>query len=68
MAHAARRLAGSSDPLPEIAAEVGIENLSHFHRLFREAHGLTPAAWRRLHQRDVTQPGPKVREDAAEDF
>ena len=68
MAHAARRLAGSSDPLPEIAAEVGIENLSHFHRLFREAHGLTPAAWRRLHQRDVTQPGPKAREDAAEEI
>ena len=57
MAHAARRLAGSSDPLGEIAAECGLDNLSHFHRLFREAHGLTPAAWRRLHQREVTQPG-----------
>jgi len=65
MAHAARRLAGSSDTLPEIAAEVGIENLSHFHRLFREAHGLTPAAWRRLHQREVTQPGPRAPPDAA---
>jgi AraC family cel operon transcriptional repressor len=57
MAHAARRLAGSQDPLPEIAAEIGIDNLSHFHRLFREAHGTTPAAWRRLHQQEVTQPG-----------
>jgi AraC family cel operon transcriptional repressor len=57
MAHAARRLAGSSDPLAEIAAECGIENLSHFHRLFREAHGTTPAAWRRRHQHDVLQPG-----------
>lgn len=57
MAHAARRLAGSADPLAEIAAECGIDNLSHFHRLFREAHGTTPAAWRRLHQREVTQPG-----------
>ncbi|WP_210528911.1 AraC family transcriptional regulator [Rubellimicrobium arenae] len=57
MAHAARRLSGSADPLPEIAAECGIENLSHFHRLFRAAHGMTPGAWRRLHQREVTQPG-----------
>ncbi|MBP1806101.1 AraC family transcriptional regulator [Rubellimicrobium aerolatum] len=56
MAHAARRLAGTEDPLPEIAAEIGLDNLSHFHRLFREAHGLTPAAYRRRHQRDVTQP------------
>jgi AraC family cel operon transcriptional repressor len=56
MAHAARRLASSTDPLPEIAQEVGLENLSHFHRLFREAFGTTPAAWRRLHQREVVQP------------
>jgi AraC family cel operon transcriptional repressor len=67
MAHAARRLAGSSDSLQEIASECGIENLSHFHRLFREAHGITPAAWRRQHQRDVTQPGLRAR-DVAEDF
>ncbi|TNC74904.1 AraC family transcriptional regulator [Rubellimicrobium roseum] len=66
MAHAARRLAGTGDSLQEIAQDCGIENLSHFHRLFREAHGLTPAAWRRLHQREVTQPGhPK---DATEDI
>lgn len=58
MAHAARRLAATQDPLPEIAAEVGLANLSHFHRLFREATGMTPAAWRRLHQREVVQPDP----------
>ena len=60
MAHAARRLASSLDPLQEIAAEVGLDNLSHFHRLFREAYGTTPAAWRRLHQREVTQPGHRT--------
>ncbi len=57
MSHAARRLASSQDPLPEIAAEIGLDNLSHFHRLFREAFGTTPAAWRRLQSREVTQPG-----------
>lgn len=68
MAHAARRLAGSSDLLPEIASEVGIENLSHFHRLFREAYGTTPAAWRRLHQREVTQPGHRRRAPEDDDL
>ncbi|WP_176556096.1 AraC family transcriptional regulator [Rubellimicrobium rubrum] len=66
MAHAARRLAGSSDPLAEIAAECGIENLSHFHRLFREAHGTTPAAWRRRHQHDLMQPGLPAKDSGEE--
>ena len=47
MAHAAWRLTGSDDPLGEIAAEVGLPNLSHFHKLFRAHHGQTPAAYRR---------------------
>ncbi len=56
MDHAARRLTGSSDPLPEIAADCGIPNLSHFHRLFREYHAMTPSQYRRRYQKNVVQP------------
>jgi len=57
MAFAARRLAGSSDSIAEIAADCGIPNLSHFHKLFRSHHGTTPFHYRKAHQRDVVQPG-----------
>ncbi|MEM9194046.1 MAG: AraC family transcriptional regulator [Myxococcota bacterium] len=47
----ARRLLLYSDEHVEIIAErVGYISASHFHRRFREAHGTTPAAWRRAHQ------------------
>jgi AraC family transcriptional regulator, dual regulator of chb operon len=57
MDFAARRLSGSGDSLAEIAADCGIPNLSHFHKLFRAQHGLTPAQYRRQFQRTVVQPG-----------
>lgn len=57
MAFAARRLSGSSDSIAEIAADCGIPNLSHFHKLFRAHHGTTPLHYRKAHQRDVVQPG-----------
>ncbi len=57
MDFAARRLAGSSDSIAEIAADCGIPNLSHFHKLFRAHHGITPLHYRKAHQRDVVQPG-----------
>ncbi len=56
MAYAARRLTGTSDTLAEIAADCGIPNLSHFHKLFRAAHGQTPAQYRQARQRDMVQP------------
>ena len=56
MDFAARRLAGSGDSLIEIAAECGIPNLSHFHKLFRAHHGQTPAKYRRRFQKAVVQP------------
>ena len=57
MRHAARQLTGSADTLSEIAADCGIPNLSHFHKLFRAHHGVTPQHYRRTHQREVVQPG-----------
>ena len=56
MQHAALQLTGTADPLAEIAADCGIPNLSHFHKLFRAAHGLTPHQYRHKYQRDVVQP------------
>lgn len=56
MDYAARQLTGSSDSLTEIALDCGIENLSHFHRLFKARHGMTPKAWRRRYQHSVIQP------------
>ncbi len=56
MSLAAARLTGSEDTLSEIAEEIGIPNLSHFHKVFRAAHGMTPQKYRKAHQRDVLQP------------
>lgn len=56
MDHAARQLAGTSDPLGEIAADCGLPNLSHFHKLFLAHHGETPLRYRRARQRNLIQP------------
>lgn len=56
MDHAARALTGTSDPLAEIAEEIGIPNLSHFHKTFRARFGQTPAQYRARNQRRIVQP------------
>lgn len=56
MDHAAHMLTGTAEPLSEIAATIGLPNMSHFHRLFRTHHGMTPKAYRRAYQRAVVQP------------
>jgi len=56
MAHAARLLTTDEAPLPDIAEAIGIPNLSHFHKLFRAAHGMTPLQYRQQFQRHVVQP------------
>ncbi|MFL5358306.1 helix-turn-helix domain-containing protein [Archangium sp.] len=47
MAEARRRLRGTDERVDIIAERVGYADATHFIRLFRRAHGLTPAAWRR---------------------
>lgn len=47
MAEARRRLKGTDERVDVIAERVGYADATHFIRLFRRAHGLTPAAWRR---------------------
>lgn len=56
MDHAARRLTGTSDSLSEIAADCGLLNLSHFHKLFLTTYGETPQRYRRARQRALIQP------------
>ncbi|ACU57689.1 helix-turn-helix transcriptional regulator [Chitinophaga pinensis] len=36
-----------TDPIADIAYRSGFENISHFYRLFRNAFGMTPVAWRK---------------------
>lgn len=56
MEHAARALTGSNDTLATIADEIGLPNLSHFHKTFRAHYGVTPAQYRVDRQRNVVQP------------
>jgi len=56
MAFAGRRLTSTDDSLAEIAAECGIPNLSHFHKLFRATYATTPQKYRASRQRTLVQP------------
>lgn len=56
MDYAARQLRGTPDSLSEISEEIGIQNMSHFHRLFRTRFGMTPRQYRVKHQKGVAQP------------
>lgn len=58
MAFAARKLTGTSDSLSEIAAECGLPNMSHFHKLFLSTYGETPQRYRRARQQALIQPSP----------
>lgn len=46
MAEACRRLLHSDERIDVIAERVGYADATHFIRMFRRAHGATPAAWR----------------------
>ncbi|MBY4891911.1 AraC family transcriptional regulator [Rhodobacteraceae bacterium N5(2021)] len=54
MQHAAMLLAGTGRPVSEVAEEVGLENLSYFHKLFRLQYGTTPRSYRERHTRRAT--------------
>ncbi|MBR2656126.1 AraC family transcriptional regulator [Yoonia sp.] len=56
MEHAARALTTDAEPISQIAADCGIPNMSHFHKLFRAAYGDTPLQYRQKLQRQVVQP------------
>lgn len=50
LAEARRRLLHSDEMVDVIAERIGYADPTHFIRLFRRAHGLTPAAWRAKHR------------------
>lgn len=56
MTHAARALITDNEPVSQIAADCGIPNMAHFHKLFRAHHGITPLQYRQQYQRNVVQP------------
>jgi AraC family transcriptional regulator, dual regulator of chb operon len=56
MAYAARALITDADPVKQIAADCGIPNMAHFHKLFRASHGTTPLQYRQKYQRQIVQP------------
>ena len=47
LAEARRRLLHSDEVVEVVAERVGYEDATHFIRVFRRVHGVTPAAWRR---------------------
>lgn len=51
LAEARRRLAATDEYVDAIAERVGYADPSHFVRLFRRHHGVTPAAWRAQQRR-----------------
>ena len=50
LAEARRRLLATDEYVDVIAERVGYADPSHFVRLFRRHHGVTPAAWRAQHR------------------
>jgi len=54
MRRAKELLESSLDSVKEIAAQVGINDVSHFVRKFGKARGLTPARHRSRHHRTVS--------------
>jgi AraC family cel operon transcriptional repressor len=55
MDYAARELRLSTRSIIEIGLECGIQDLSHFYALFREAYGQTPRRYRLAHQMQTTE-------------
>ncbi len=52
MQHAALLLADSDQAIQDISADCGIENLSHFYRVFQRQYGTTPRQYRVNHQKN----------------
>lgn len=55
MEHAAMHLGATDMSIMDVALECGIENLSHFYKLFRNSYGHTPSQYRKHHRIDPIQ-------------
>ncbi len=56
MNQAARLLSDTDTPIMDVALDCGIEDLSHFYRLFRQTHGISPKRYRRRTRVDLVHP------------
>lgn len=56
MEHAAMCLGAGDLSVEEIAIDCGIENMSHFYKLFKNHYGTTPRKYRMRHHSDPVQP------------
>ncbi len=56
--HAAMMLSGTEYAVAVIAQDCGFENLSYFHRLFREQYGTTPRGYRQRHMKPAALATP----------
>ena len=56
MATARELLSKTDESVDAIASHLGFSSSSHFHRVFKKTHSLTPAAWRKAHL-----PSPALR-------
>ncbi|HEU4405640.1 MAG TPA: AraC family transcriptional regulator [Polyangiaceae bacterium] len=54
LSEARRRLAHTDEIVEVVAERVGYADVTHFTRVFRRAHGLTPAAWRARERRALS--------------
>lgn len=48
--YAEKLLLSTSQPITEIASEIGINTISYFTRLFKQINGITPSAYRKKYQ------------------
>ena len=55
---AAGLLASSDKPVAAVAASCGFQEMSYFAKAFREAHSMTPTAWRNTHRRSSSPETP----------
>lgn len=56
LAEARRRLRHTDEMVDVIAERIGYADATHFIRLFRRAHGVTPAAWRTAQREPLPAP------------
>lgn len=62
VATACRLLLITDETVDVVAERVGFASTSHFHRVFRRQHAMTPARWRTLHRARSAQSGPTGKE------
>lgn len=56
LAEARRRLLHTDEMIDVIAERIGYADATHFIRVFRRAHGMTPAAWRAKNREATARP------------